>query len=56
MSGDVLGAALMPVCISFDALTDGHNLDSDRYCIISADLRDLPGVEEKLRKFHINTE
>nr|ADO27946.1 leucine carboxyl methyltransferase 1 [Ictalurus furcatus] len=37
-------------------LLDGHNLDSDRYCIISADLRDLSGLEEKLRKFNINTE
>lgn len=49
----VLGAALMLVC---DFETDGHNLDSDRYSIIAADLRDLPGLEGKLRKFHINTE
>lgn len=35
---------------------DGHSLDSDRYCIISADLRDLPTLEDKLRKFHINPE
>lgn len=35
---------------------DAHSLDSDRYCIISADLRDLPTLEDKLRKFHINPE
>uniref|UniRef100_A0A673J3M3 Leucine carboxyl methyltransferase 1 n=1 Tax=Sinocyclocheilus rhinocerous TaxID=307959 RepID=A0A673J3M3_9TELE len=38
------------------SLTDGHSLDSDRYCIIGADLRDLPALEEKLKKFQINPE
>ncbi|KAK1793890.1 hypothetical protein P4O66_010810, partial [Electrophorus voltai] len=37
-------------------LLDGHNLDSDRYCIIGADLRDISSLEEKLRKFQIITE
>uniref|UniRef100_A0A673IWQ9 Leucine carboxyl methyltransferase 1 n=1 Tax=Sinocyclocheilus rhinocerous TaxID=307959 RepID=A0A673IWQ9_9TELE len=37
-------------------LLDGHSLDSDRYCIIGADLRDLPALEEKLKKFQINPE
>ncbi|CAM4709311.1 unnamed protein product [Leuciscus chuanchicus] len=37
-------------------LLDGHSLDSDRYCIISADLRDLPTLEDKLKKFQINPE
>ncbi|XP_030630060.1 leucine carboxyl methyltransferase 1 [Chanos chanos] len=37
-------------------LLDGHSLDSDRYCIIGADLRDLPNLEDKLRKFQINPE
>ncbi|KAL2078159.1 hypothetical protein ACEWY4_025844 [Coilia grayii] len=37
-------------------LFDGHSLDSDRYCIIGADLRDLRGLEEKLKKFQLNTE
>lgn len=37
-------------------LLDGHSLDSDRYCIISADLRDLPTLEDKLKKFQINSE
>uniref|UniRef100_A0A8C1BFX5 Leucine carboxyl methyltransferase 1 n=1 Tax=Cyprinus carpio carpio TaxID=630221 RepID=A0A8C1BFX5_CYPCA len=42
---------------STDALLlDGHSLDSDRYCIIGADLRDLPTLEEKLKKFQINPE
>lgn len=36
-------------------LLDGHNLDSDRYCVIGADLRDLSGLEEKLRKFQISS-
>ncbi|XP_051530303.1 leucine carboxyl methyltransferase 1 isoform X2 [Myxocyprinus asiaticus] len=35
-------------------LLDGHSLDSDRYCIISADLRDLPTLEDKLKKFQLN--
>ncbi|ROL51714.1 Leucine carboxyl methyltransferase 1 [Anabarilius grahami] len=33
-----------------------HSLDSDRYCIIAADLRDLPTLEDKLKKFQINPE
>uniref|UniRef100_A0A8B9KHR4 Leucine carboxyl methyltransferase 1 n=1 Tax=Astyanax mexicanus TaxID=7994 RepID=A0A8B9KHR4_ASTMX len=37
-------------------LLDGHSLDSDRYCIIGADLRDISSLEDKLRKFQINTE
>uniref|UniRef100_A0A672Q0U0 Leucine carboxyl methyltransferase 1 n=1 Tax=Sinocyclocheilus grahami TaxID=75366 RepID=A0A672Q0U0_SINGR len=37
-------------------LLDGHSLDSDRYCIIGADLRDFPTLEEKLKKFQINPE
>ncbi|XP_066545264.1 leucine carboxyl methyltransferase 1 [Amia ocellicauda] len=42
---------------STDALLiDGHSLDSDRYCIIGADLRDLPGLEEKLKAFQLKPE
>uniref|UniRef100_A0AAY5KFB5 Leucine carboxyl methyltransferase 1 n=1 Tax=Esox lucius TaxID=8010 RepID=A0AAY5KFB5_ESOLU len=37
-------------------LLDGHCLDSDRFCIIGTDLRDIPGLEEKLKKFHLNPE
>uniref|UniRef100_A0A671LSW7 Leucine carboxyl methyltransferase 1 n=1 Tax=Sinocyclocheilus anshuiensis TaxID=1608454 RepID=A0A671LSW7_9TELE len=37
-------------------LLDCHSLDSDRYCIIGADLRDFPTLEEKLKKFQINPE
>lgn len=37
-------------------LLDGHSLDSDRYCIIGADLRDIPGLDDKLKKFHLNPE
>ncbi|KAJ7984714.1 hypothetical protein DPEC_G00357620 [Dallia pectoralis] len=37
-------------------LLDGHCLDSDRFCIIGTDLRDIQGLDEKLRKFHLNPE
>ncbi|MBN3323341.1 LCMT1 methyltransferase, partial [Atractosteus spatula] len=37
-------------------LIDGHSLDSDRYTIIGADLRDLPGLEEKLKRFRMSPE
>ncbi|XP_046943185.1 uncharacterized protein LOC124517743 isoform X2 [Lynx rufus] len=33
---------------------DGHLLDSKRYAIIGADLRDLPELEEKLKKCNMN--
>ncbi|XP_042827438.1 leucine carboxyl methyltransferase 1 isoform X2 [Panthera pardus] len=33
---------------------DGHLLDSKRYAIIGADLRDLPDLEEKLKKCNMN--
>ncbi|KAM9209188.1 leucine carboxyl methyltransferase 1 [Dugong dugon] len=35
---------------------DGHMLDSKRYAIIGADLRDLPELEEKLKKCQMNTQ
>ncbi|KAM6166782.1 leucine carboxyl methyltransferase 1 [Erethizon dorsatum] len=35
---------------------DGHMLDSKRYAIIGADLRDLPGLEEKLKKCNMNAQ
>ncbi|KAG7226460.1 hypothetical protein INR49_013872 [Caranx melampygus] len=37
-------------------LLDAHSLDSDRYCIIGADLRDISGLDEKLKKFQLNPE
>ncbi|KAM7371067.1 hypothetical protein PAMP_010564 [Pampus punctatissimus] len=37
-------------------LLDAHSLDSDRYCIIGADLRDVSNMDEKLKKFHLNPE
>lgn len=37
-------------------IADGHSLDSDRYCIIGADLRDLASVNDKLKKFQLNPE
>ena len=33
---------------------NGHLLDSKRYAIIEADLRDLPELEEKLKKCNMN--
>ncbi|XP_036983319.2 leucine carboxyl methyltransferase 1 isoform X2 [Artibeus jamaicensis] len=35
---------------------DGHMLDSKRYAIIGADLRDLSDLEEKLKKCNMNTQ
>ncbi|KAF6125032.1 leucine carboxyl methyltransferase 1 [Phyllostomus discolor] len=35
---------------------DGHMLDSKRYAIIGADLRDLSELEEKLKKCNMNTQ
>ncbi|TNN37318.1 Leucine carboxyl methyltransferase 1 [Liparis tanakae] len=35
---------------------DAHSLDSDRYCIIGADLRDISSLDEKLKKFQLNPE
>ncbi|XP_048645641.1 leucine carboxyl methyltransferase 1 isoform X2 [Marmota marmota marmota] len=35
---------------------DGHTLDSKRYAIIGADLRDLSELEEKLKKCNMNTQ
>ncbi|XP_077357755.1 leucine carboxyl methyltransferase 1 isoform X1 [Festucalex cinctus] len=37
-------------------LLDAHSLDSDRYCIIGADLRDTSALDEKLKKVHLNPE
>ncbi|XP_014304017.1 leucine carboxyl methyltransferase 1 isoform X5 [Myotis lucifugus] len=35
---------------------DGHMLDSKRYALIGADLRDLTTLEEKLKKCNMNTQ
>ncbi|XP_061463298.1 leucine carboxyl methyltransferase 1-like [Rhineura floridana] len=35
-------------------LIDAHSLDSSRYAIIGADLRDLPKLEDKLKKCNID--
>uniref|UniRef100_M3YJ44 Leucine carboxyl methyltransferase 1 n=1 Tax=Mustela putorius furo TaxID=9669 RepID=M3YJ44_MUSPF len=40
-----------PLQIGF---ADGHLLDSKRYAVIGADLRDLPELEEKLKKCNMN--
>ncbi|KAM6897036.1 leucine carboxyl methyltransferase 1 [Xenentodon cancila] len=37
-------------------LLDAHSLDSDRYCVIGADLRNISNLEEKLKKFQLNSE
>ena len=36
--------------------SDGQSLDSDRYCIIGLDLRDVVTLDEKLRRFQLNPE
>uniref|UniRef100_A0A3Q1MCK3 Leucine carboxyl methyltransferase 1 n=1 Tax=Bos taurus TaxID=9913 RepID=A0A3Q1MCK3_BOVIN len=38
------------------AFTDGHMLDSTRYAIIGADLRDIADLEEKLKKCNMSTQ
>lgn len=35
-------------------LMDSHSMDSTRYSIIGADLRNLPDLEERLKKFKMN--
>ncbi|KAJ0060095.1 hypothetical protein NL108_003923, partial [Boleophthalmus pectinirostris] len=40
--------------ISF--FSDANSLDSDRYCLIGADLRDISSLDEKLKKFQLNPE
>ncbi|XP_030067415.1 leucine carboxyl methyltransferase 1 isoform X2 [Microcaecilia unicolor] len=37
-------------------LINSHSLDSCRYCIVGADLRNLPDLEEKLKKFNLETQ
>ncbi|XP_027715408.1 leucine carboxyl methyltransferase 1 isoform X2 [Vombatus ursinus] len=37
-------------------LLDGHVLDSNRFAIVGADLRDLHSLEEKLKKCNMNTQ
>ncbi|XP_028845719.1 leucine carboxyl methyltransferase 1 [Denticeps clupeoides] len=35
-------------------MMDGHSLDSDRFCIVAADLRDVLDMEDKLKKFQLD--
>lgn len=36
--------------------SEAHSLNSDRFCIIGADLRDLSNLDAKLKKFNLNPE
>ncbi|KAJ3608054.1 hypothetical protein NHX12_025104 [Muraenolepis orangiensis] len=49
---------LFPPCVTtiIRTVADGHSLDSDRYCIIGADLRDVVTLDEKLKRFQLNPE
>lgn len=47
---------MFTVCICVLVRSDAHSLDSDRYCIIGADLRDISSLDERLKKFHLNPE
>lgn len=47
---------MFTVCVCALVRSDAHSLDSDRYCIIGADLRDISSLDEKLKKFHLNPE
>lgn len=44
------------LCFFKNVSLDTHSLDSDRYCILGADLRDISNLDEKLKKFHLNPE
>ncbi|MED6233967.1 Leucine carboxyl methyltransferase 1, partial [Ataeniobius toweri] len=37
-------------------LLESYVLDSDRYCILGADLRDISSLDEKLKKFQLDPE
>ncbi|KAM6950995.1 leucine carboxyl methyltransferase 1 [Aplochiton taeniatus] len=37
-------------------LLDAHSLDSDRYCLVGADLREISSLDENLKKFQLNPE
>ncbi|CAL8309718.1 unnamed protein product [Boreogadus saida] len=51
-----LSKPLIETHSSDSLLLDGHSLDSDRYCIIGLDLRDVVTLDEKLRRFQLNPE
>lgn len=51
-----LSKALIETHTTDSLLIDAQSLDSDRFCIISADLRDSSSLDEKLKKFQLNTE
>lgn len=51
-----LSTCLQFVCVCVLVGSDAHSLDSDRYCIIGADLRDISSLDEKLKKCHLNPE
>lgn len=44
------------LCASLSLCSDAHSLNSDRFCIIGADLRDLSNLDEKLKKCNLNPE
>lgn len=44
------------ITCAFFLKLDTHSLDSDRYCIIGADLRDISNLDEQLKKFQLNPE
>uniref|UniRef100_A0A6I8P3T5 Leucine carboxyl methyltransferase 1 n=1 Tax=Ornithorhynchus anatinus TaxID=9258 RepID=A0A6I8P3T5_ORNAN len=52
----LLSNPIMELHSAESLLIDGHILDSSRFAIVGADLRDLVGLEEKLKKYNMNTQ
>ncbi|XP_068610775.1 leucine carboxyl methyltransferase 1 [Brachionichthys hirsutus] len=51
-----LSKALIETHSTDSLILDAQSLDSDHYCIIGADLRDISNLYEKLKKFQLNPE
>uniref|UniRef100_A0A672H5H9 Leucine carboxyl methyltransferase 1 n=1 Tax=Salarias fasciatus TaxID=181472 RepID=A0A672H5H9_SALFA len=51
-----LSRAIIETHSTDSLLLDAHSLDSDRFCIIGVDLRDISNLDEKLKKFQLNPE
>ncbi|MEQ2222822.1 Leucine carboxyl methyltransferase 1 [Ilyodon furcidens] len=51
-----LSKPIIDVHATDSLLLESHVLDSDRYCILGADLRDISSLDEKLKKFQLDPE
>ncbi|XP_069503467.1 leucine carboxyl methyltransferase 1 isoform X2 [Ambystoma mexicanum] len=50
-----LAKPIMELHCGESLVMDSHSMDSTRYAIIGADLRNLPDMEERLKKFNMDT-